>query len=43
MQVALRQPMGAFHEISYGSEILPSAFEARDGRFAGRRAPRSRN
>ena len=47
VQVALRQPMGAFHEISYqlynGSEILPSAFEARDDRFAGRRAPRSRN
>ena len=34
VQVALRQPMGALHEISYqlynGSEILPSAFEARN-------------
>ena len=37
VQVALRQPMGALHEISYqlynGSEILPSAFEARNDKL----------
>eukprot|EP00439_Symbiodinium_sp_Y106_P020317 s8192_g2.t1 len=37
VQVSLRQPMGALREISYqlynGSEILPSAFEARDDKL----------
>ena len=37
VQVALRQPMGALREISYqlynGSEILPSAFEARNDKL----------
>ena len=37
VQVSLRQPMGALREISYqlynGSEILPSAFQARDDKL----------